>query len=116
MVEAPRGLVRPLGAVSDPGVDVLAHCGEHHAEEPAVAAGGVRLQEVEVVLLAFDRAFGAGAGVLMALPEVAVSGDQGMEAIVLLGVGVDDATVGGIGATVGEVRARGEGRGFLGSG
>jgi hypothetical protein len=73
------------------------------------------LEESEVILLALDGAFSTRAGVLMRLPKVAVSRDEGVQAIVLLWVGVDDATVGRIGTTVGKMWAGGKGRGFPGS-
>jgi hypothetical protein len=52
------------------------------------------LEEVEVVLFAFDGAFGTGASIPVTLPEVTVSGDESMEAVVVLGIGIDDPTVG----------------------
>jgi hypothetical protein len=58
---------------------------------------------MEVVLFAFDGAFGTGAGVFVEVPEVATSGDEGVEAIVHLGVGVDDAAIGRVRAVGGEV-------------
>ena len=39
-------------------------------------------------------ALGAGAGILVALPEGAIPGDEGMQAVVFLGIGVDDAAIG----------------------
>jgi hypothetical protein len=54
---------------------VLTHGGEHGAEEPAVAASGAGLAEMEIVLLAFDGAFGTGAGIFVEVPEVTISGD-----------------------------------------
>ena len=89
-----RSSIQAVGSVSDPGADVLAHGGEHDAKEPTVAAGGASFAEMEVILLALDRAFGTGAGVFVEVPENAISGNQGVKAIVLLGVGVDDTTVG----------------------
>ena len=73
---------------------MLAHSSQHDAEEPTVTTSGACLEEEEVVLFAFDRAFGAGAHILVTLPEVAFSGDEGMQSIVLLGIGVDDPTIG----------------------
>ena len=72
---------------------MLTHSGESQAEEPAVAARGTSLEQMKVVLFALDRAFGAGAHVLVALPESAFPGDESMESIVLLGIGVDDAAI-----------------------
>ena len=85
--------VQAVSGVDQPGIDVLAHRGQHEPEKPAVPASGAGLEEEEVILLAFDRAFGAGAGVLMTLPKVAVPGDEGMESEVLFGIGVDDSAV-----------------------
>lgn len=95
---------------------MLAHSSQHQAEEPTGTTGSSGLQESEVILLAFDGAFGTGARVLMGVPEVAISRDERVQAIVLLRVGVDDASVGRIGAVIGKVGARGKRRGFLGSG
>ena len=80
--------------MSKPSANVLAHGSEDDTEEPAVAASGAGFEEMEIVLLTLDGAFGTGAGVFVKVPEVAISGNQGVEAIVLLGVGVDDAAVG----------------------
>jgi hypothetical protein len=73
------------------------------------------LQETEVILLALDGALGTRARVLMGLPEVSISGDERVEAIVLRRIGVDDAAIRGIRATIGEEGARGKGRGLAGS-
>jgi hypothetical protein len=73
------------------------------------------LEESEVTLLALDGAFSTGAGVLMRLPKVAISRDEGVQAIVLLWVGVDDAAIRRIGAAVGKKATRGKRRGFSGS-
>jgi hypothetical protein len=74
------------------------------------------LQESEVILLALDGAFSTRACVLVSLPQVTVSWDERVKAIVLLWIGVDDAPIGRIGTIVGKVGARGKRRGFLGSG
>jgi hypothetical protein len=95
---------------------MLTHSSEHQAKEPTVATSGACLQEREIKLLALDGALGTRASVLMRLPKVAISRDEGVKAIVFLRVGVDDASVGRIGTAVGKEWARGEGRGFLGSG
>jgi len=95
--------------VSQPGINVVTHNSQHHAKEPPVTASGAGLQESEVTLLALDGALSTRASVLMRLPKMAVSRDEGVQAIVLLWVGVDDASVGRIGTAVGKVRARGEG-------
>ena len=73
---------------------MLAHGGQHHPEEPAVTAGSARLEQVEVILLPLDGALSAGAGILVALPRVAIPGDEGMESVILLGIGIDDPAVG----------------------
>ena len=78
----------------EPSIDMLAHGGESKAEEPAVAASGTSLKQVKVVLFTLDRAFSRGTGVGVKLPEVAVSRDAGVQAVILLGIGVDDAAVG----------------------
>ena len=80
--------------MDEPGIDVLAHGSQHDAEEPTVTASSARLEEEEVVLFALDRAFGAGTHILVTLPEIAFSGDEGMQSIVLLGIGIDDPTIG----------------------
>ena len=80
--------------MDEPGVDVLAHGGQHEPEEPAITTSGAGLEQVEVILLPLDRAFSAGAGILMALPKVTIPGYEGMEAVVLLEVGIDDPAIG----------------------
>ena len=107
--------VQAVGSVSHPSTDMLTHRGEHDTEEPAVAASGAGLAEMEVVFLAFDRSFSARAGIFVKIPEQATSGDRRVKAIVLLGVGVDDATIGRVGAVLGKVRTRGQVRCLLGS-
>ena len=73
------------------------------------------MQKTEVVLLALDGALGTRAGVLVRLPKVTISRDEGVQAIVLLWVGVDDAAIRRIGAAVGKKGTRGKRRGFPGS-
>ena len=90
---AARSLVQPIGGVNQPGIDVLTHSGQHEPEEPTVSASGADLQETAVKFLALDRALSTRASILVAQPQVAISGDDGMEAIVFLGIGVDDPTV-----------------------
>ena len=82
-----------VGSMDEPGIDVLAHSGQHDAKEPPVTSSGARLREKEVTLFAFDRAFGTGACILVALPESTLSGDEGVQAVVLLGIGIDDAAI-----------------------
>ena len=82
-----------LGGVNQPSVDVLTHRGEHHTEEPAVTTSGADDAQAEVVLLALDRTLGTRAALGVALPEVAISGDKGVQAKVLLRIGVDDPTI-----------------------
>jgi hypothetical protein len=48
---------------------------------------------VEVPLLALDGTLGAGTSILMALPKVTIPGDEGMQAVVFLGIGVNDAAI-----------------------
>lgn len=73
---------------------MLSHGRQNDPEEPTVSASGLGLEQVKIVLFTFDRAFSTGAGIAVTLPEIAVSGDQGMEAVVVLGIGIDDPTVG----------------------
>jgi hypothetical protein len=61
-----------------PGVNVLAHGGQHDAEEPSVTAHGARLEEIEVILFPLDGTLGTGTGIFVALPEGAISGDEGV--------------------------------------
>ena len=88
------GSIETMRYIDEPGIDVLAHSSQHDAEEPSVTAGGTRLEEREVVLFALDGTFGAGACILVGLPERAISGDEGVQAVVLVGIGVDDAAIG----------------------
>lgn len=95
---------------------MLTHRGEERAKEPALPPGGASVGQAEIVFFTFDRAFGAGAGVLMQLPERGVSGDEGVPAIVVLRIGIDDAAIWGSGTTVGKEGTGGEVRRFLGGG
>ena len=90
---AVEGSIEWVGGVNQPSDDVLAHSGEHHAEEPAVAASGASLEQGTVELLALDGTLGTGTTLCVTLPEIAVPGDQGMQAIVLLRIGIDDAAI-----------------------
>ena len=101
-------LVEAVGAVVQPSVNVLTTGSQDNPEEPAVATGGLSLKEMEVVFLAFDGAFGTSAGSLVAQPERTGSGDEGMEAVVDFGIGVDDAAIGRTGASLAEVRTGGQ--------
>jgi hypothetical protein len=83
-----------VGGVDQPGNDVLAHGSQQDAEEPAIATGSAGLKQAEVNLLAFDGALGTGAAFGVTLPEVTISGDESMQAIVLLRIGVDNPAVG----------------------
>lgn len=94
---------------------MLTHSSQHQAEEPTITASGTGLQKSKVILLSFDGTLGTGTCVQMRLPKITVSWDERVKAIVLLWVGVDDATVRRIGAVVGKVGARGNGRRFPGS-
>ena len=80
--------------MGQPSVDVLAHGGQDETKEPPVTASGFGCKQVEVVLLALDRTFGTGTGILMAMPQDRVSGNEGVEAVIFFGVGVDDPAVG----------------------
>ena len=82
-----------LGGVNQPSVDVLTHSSEHHTEEPAVTTSGASLEQAAVVLLALDRTLGTRAALGVALPKVAIPGDKGVQAKVLLGIGVDDPAI-----------------------
>jgi hypothetical protein len=73
------------------------------------------LEQVEVVLFAFDRAFGTGAGIAVSLPEGTISGDEGVEAIVFLGIGIDNSAVSGAGTAVIKEGTGVQVSGFLGS-
>ena len=66
------------------------------------------MKKVEVIILAFDGALGARPGILVAQPERTGSGDEGMEAVVDFGIGVDDAAIGRTGASLAEVRTGGQ--------
>ena len=48
---------------------------------------------MEVTLFALDGTLGARTSIHMALPKVTIPGDEGMQAIILLGIGVNDAAV-----------------------
>ena len=111
-----KGSVQAVGGIDEPGIDVLAHGGQDEAKEPAFTASGAGLEKQKVVFFAFDRAFGAGASIEVCLPEVAFSGDESMQTVVLLGIGVEDAAIGRRRAVVGEVRAGVEVGCLLGSG
>ena len=73
---------------------MLTHSGKDDAEEPTVTASGASLKENKVVLFALNGAFGTRACLLVALPERTLPGDERMQAIVLLWVGIDDAAKG----------------------
>jgi hypothetical protein len=95
---------------------MLAHGSEHNPEEPAISASGAGFEEMEIVLLALDGAFGTGACVFVEIPECAIPGDESVEAIVLLGIGVEDTAVGGVRTALSEVGARSDVWRFLGGG
>jgi hypothetical protein len=101
-------------SVEVPGINMLTHSGEDNAKEPAVAARGAGLGEMAIVFLAFDGAFGTRTGVIVELPEGGISRDKSMPAIVTLGIGIDDAAVGGVRTAIGEERTGGQGGSFLG--
>ena len=86
-----------------PGIEMLAHGGQHHAEEPPLAAGQAGVVETEVEFLALDGAFGTRASVGVELPEGRTA-PQGREQAVVVGrVGIDRAAIGRIGTVVREV-------------
>ena len=66
-----------------PGINVLTTGGQDHPEEPAVATSGSGLQEMKIVLLAFDGAFGTRASSTVTLPQIRASGNERMKAVVL---------------------------------
>lgn len=68
--------------MDQPSVNVLAHSGQDQAEKLTLPASGASLEQVEVVLLALDGVFGAGTGILVALPESTFPGDEGVQPIV----------------------------------
>src|SRR3972149_2441327 len=88
-----------------PSIEVLTHRSEHDAEEPAFKARNPGVVETGVEFLAFDGAFGTGASVGMQLPEQGIASQPREQAIVLLGIGVNGAPVGGIGTLLREVWA-----------
>ena len=90
---AAGGSVERLGGVNQPSVDVLTHRGEHHTEEPTVTTSSPGKAQAEVVLLALDGTLSTRAAFGVAPPEIAIPGDKGVQAKVLLRIGVDDATV-----------------------
>ena len=102
--------------MSEPSINVLTASGQDQAKEPALPTSGLGLKQEKVILFTFDGAFGTGAGVFVEVPEVAISGDESVAAIVLLGIGVEDAAIGRVRTVLCEVRTRGDVRGFLGGG
>ena len=91
---AAEGSAKAVGGVDQPSNDVLAHSGQHKPKKPAVTPGGADLEQVKVKLLALDGTLGARTGILMALPEITIPGDKGVQTVVLLGIGIDDPTIG----------------------
>ena len=53
------------------------------------------MKQRKVELLTLDGTLSARALVLMAIPKVTIPGNEGVQAVVLLRIGVDDATIGG---------------------
>jgi hypothetical protein len=100
-------LGEPVGGVDKPGVNVLTHRGKNDPKEPPIPASGFGPQQIKVVLFAFDGAFGTRTGITMALPQDAVSRDEGMKPIIVLGIGIDDPTVGGAGTAIVKKGTRG---------
>ena len=91
---------------------MLTHCSKDEPEEPAFAARSACLTQAEVKFFAFDGAFGAGAGVLVTLAKRAIPGNEGVHAVVFLGIGVDDPVIERIRTILAKVRA-GSQRGSL---
>jgi hypothetical protein len=89
-----KGSVQGIRGIDEPGIDVLAHSGQDDTKEPAFTASGVGLEKQKVVLFAFDGTFGARSSIEVYLPEVAGSRDEGMQAVVLLRIGVEHAAIG----------------------
>jgi hypothetical protein len=71
---------------------------------------------MKVKFLAFDRTLGTGTTVFVELPQSTIPGDEGMQAEVVLGIGVNDAAIGRIRAKLSKVRARRELGRLFGSG
>ena len=80
--------------MEEPGIHVLADGGKCEAEEPAVTTSGAGLQQVKVVLFALDGAFGTGTSIDVQLPEITVSGDVRVQAIVIFGISIDNPAIG----------------------
>ena len=76
-----------------PGINVLTASGQDQAKEPALPTSGLGLKQEEVILFTFDGAFGTGTSITMALEKVTVSRDEGMKAVILSGIGVNDAAI-----------------------
>ncbi len=87
------GLGEPVGGVDQPSINVLTHSGQDQAEEPTIAASGLGLEQVAVIFLALDGAFGARASIEVALPEDTIPGNEGVEAVVFFGVGINDPAI-----------------------
>ena len=94
VVGAAQVSVETVGGVDQPGSDVLTHSGQHDTKEPAVAACGARTEQLKVTFLALDRTLSTGATLGVKLPQVTIPRDEGVQAVVVLRIGVDDATVG----------------------
>ena len=71
----------------------MTHSGEHDAKEPAVTTGGTNMKQAAVEFLTLEGTLGTRTALGVAKPKVTMPGDKGMQAIVLGGIGVDDATV-----------------------
>ena len=90
---AATSLMESVGGVNQPSDDMLTHRSKDDTEEPALTTSGAGLEQAEVVLLAFDGTLGTGAALGVTLPKVAIPGDKGEQAKVLLRIGVDDPTI-----------------------
>ena len=102
--------------MGEPSINVLTAGGQSETEEPAVAARGASQKQVEVVLFAFDGTFSTGASVSVKLPKDTVSRDGGVQAIIVFGIGIDDAAIGRGRAVVGKVWTGVQVRRFFGGG
>ena len=91
---AAAGSVKRMGGVDQPSIDMLTHSGQHDPEKPPIPTGGADLEQAEVVLLALDGTLGTGAALSVEVPKVGIPGDEGVQAVVALGIGVDNAAVG----------------------
>jgi hypothetical protein len=74
------------------------------------------LEQVKIVLFAFNGAFGARTGITVALPEGSIAGEEGVEAVVFMRVGIDDPAIRRARAAVIKEGTAGQVISFLGGG